>query len=90
MLFNIYLSDIPNTTSQQCGYADDLAPFYSDKTWNTVENVLSQDTLKIYDYLLKWRLKLSMSKTTATAFHLNNRESNRKPSIDLTASVRPA
>ena len=74
MFFSIYLSDIPSTTSHQYGYADDLALFHCDKSRSVVENTLTKDTLKISDYLLKWkwRLKLNTTKTT-TAFHLKNR-----------------
>ena len=31
LLFNIYISDLPHTQSQQYGYADDLALLYVDK-----------------------------------------------------------
>ena len=74
MLFNIYLSDIPQNISHQYGYANDLALFFLDRRWSTVEEVQSKDTAKIANYLLKWRQKLSMVKTTTTAFHLNNKE----------------
>ena len=89
MLFNTYLSDIPSTTSHQYGYADDHALFHSDKTCNAVENTLTKDTLKISDYLLKWRLKLNTTKTTTTAFHLNSRDSNCKLMIDLNGITLP-
>ena len=89
MLFNIYLSDIPQTTSRQYGYADDLALFFSDRRWSTVEEVLSKDTAKIANYLLKWRLKLSMAKTTTTAFHLNNKEAKRQLAIKLHGTILP-
>ena len=35
-LFNIYISDIPKTTSKQYGYADDLALLAAHKTWEKV------------------------------------------------------
>jgi len=45
MLFNIYISDIPDTVSTQYGYADDLALLFDDlfshKCWSEVEEVLS-------------------------------------------------
>ena len=46
MLFNIYISDIPNTVSTQYGYADDLAlllfdDLFSHKCWSEVDEVLS-------------------------------------------------
>ena len=36
-LFNIYISDIPKTTSKQYGYADDLALLAAHKTWEKVK-----------------------------------------------------
>ena len=89
MLFNIYLSDILQTTSSQYGYADDLALFFSDRRRYTVEEVPSKDTAKIANYLLKWRLKLSMAKTTTTAFHLNNKEVERQLAIKLHGIILP-
>ena len=89
MLFNIYLSDIPQTTSRQYGYADDLALFFSDRRRYTVEEVPSKDTAKIANYLLKWRLKLSMAETTTTAFHLNNKEAKCQLAIKLHGTILP-
>ena len=43
LLFNIYISDIPLTTSRQYGYADDLALLHSDRAWSNVENTLTAD-----------------------------------------------
>ena len=34
MLFNIYISDLPETTSRKCGYADDLATLMRRPSWN--------------------------------------------------------
>jgi len=52
MLFNIYISDIPDTVSTQYGYADDLALLFSHKCWNEVEEVLSLDMRRIADTYL--------------------------------------
>ena len=87
MLFNIYLSDIPQTTSHQYGYADDPALFFSERRWSAVEEVLFKDTAKIANYLLKWRLKLSMAKTTTTAFYLNNKEAKCQLAIKLHKTI---
>ena len=77
MLFNIYISDIPKTKSRQSEYADDLALCCSHKRWHTVEEVLTTNMILITEYLSAWRLKLSLSKTTATLFHYINRKSKR-------------
>ena len=76
-LFNIYISDVPKTTSKQYGYADDLALLAAHQTWEKVEETRNQYMLSLYEYLSRWRLKLSTAKTTTTAFHLNNRDTHR-------------
>ena len=89
LLFNIYISDIPLTTSRQYGYADDLALLHSDRAWSNVENTLTADMSLIAKYLRTWRLKLSMAKTTATAFHLNTKEASRQLNITLDGTPLP-
>ena len=44
---------------------------------------------QIAAYLKTWRLKLSMAKTTATAFHLNTKEANRQLIITLDGTPLP-
>jgi len=87
MLFNIYISEIPDTVSIQYGYADDLALLFSHKCWSQVEDVLSLDMQRIAEYLSAWRLRLSTAKTTCTAFHLNNRESSRKLAVTVNGTI---
>ena len=41
-LFNIYIIDIPKTTSKQYGYADDLALLAAHQSWEKVEETLNQ------------------------------------------------
>ena len=93
VLFNIYTSDIPDTVSNQYGYADDLAllfvDLFSHKCWSEVEEVLSLDMQRIAEYLSAWRLKLSTAKTTCTAFHLNNRESSCKLAVTVNGTTIP-
>ena len=85
----MYISDIPLTTSRQYGYADDFALLHSDRAWSNVENTLTADMSLIAKYLRTWRLKLSMAKTTATAFHLNTKEANRQLTITLDGTPLP-
>jgi len=91
VLFNIYISDIPDTVSTQYGYADDLAllfvDLFSHKCWSEVEEVLSLDMQRIVDYLSAWRLRLSTTKTTCTAFHRNNNESSRKLAVTVNGTT---
>ena len=48
-----------------------------------VEEVLTTNMILITEYLSAWRLKLSLPKTTATLFHLNNRKSKCQLSVYL-------
>ena len=82
-LFNIYVSNRPQTTSRQYGYADDLTRLVTDRSWNIVKITSKQDMQYLHDYLQRWRLKLSFTKTITTVFHLNNGDSQ----YHLTASV---
>ena len=88
-LFNIYISDIPQTTSMQYGYVDDLALLAADDTWEKVEETLNHDMQAITNYLQKWRLILSTAKTTSTAFHLNNRDSQRQLAVSVNGIMLP-
>ena len=75
MLFNIYIYDLPETTSRKYGYADDLAIMLRQPTWKAMENGLNQDTMA--SYLCRWHLQLSTDKKVAVAYHLYNREAKR-------------
>jgi len=72
LLFNIYISNLPNTVSRKYAYADDLAIMHADG----VEGVLSKDIATAGEYLQTWKLKLSTTKTVSAVFHLNNRKLN--------------
>ena len=43
----------------------------------------------ITNYLQKWRLILSTAKTTSTAFHLNNRDSQRQLAVSVNGTMLP-
>ena len=79
MLFNIYISDLPETTSRKYGYADDLAILLRRPSWKETEEGLNKDMTILVDYLRKWRLQLSIGKTVSAAYHLlNNSEAKRE------------
>ena len=59
MLFNIYISDLPETTSRKYGYADDLAILLRRPCWKEIEEGLNKDMTILVDYLRKWRLQLN-------------------------------
>ena len=77
MLFNIYISYLPGTTSRKYGYADDLAILLRCPSWKEMEEGLNKDMTILVDYLRKWLLQLSIGKTVSVAYLLNNRETKR-------------
>ena len=89
LLFNIYVSDLPPTTSSKFAHADALALLLIAEDWRTLEKTLSQDMATLQTYLQKWRLKLSETKTVSSVFHyfilptgkqnVSFRKSNGKP-----------
>ena len=83
MLFNIYIHDLPETTSRRYGYADDLAIMLQQPTWRAVEEGLNKDMDILAAYLRSWRLQLSTGKTVSAAFHLCNREAKRELEISV-------
>ena len=78
MLFNIYISDLPETTSKEVRLTDDLAILLRRPSWKEMEEGLNNDMTILVDYLRKWRLQLSIGKTVSAAYHLNNREAKRE------------
>ena len=89
LLFNIYVSDLPPTTSSKFAYADDLALVHIAGDWRTLEKTLSQGMATPHTYLQKWRLKLSETKTVSSVFHLTNREAKRELSVELNGKLLP-
>ena len=53
MLFNIYISDLPETISRKYGYADDLAILLRHPSWKEMEEGLNKDMTILVDYLRK-------------------------------------
>ena len=89
LLFNIYVSGSPPTTSSKFSYADDLALVHIAGDWRTLEKTLSQDMATLQTYLQKWRLKLSETKTVSSVFHLTNREAKHELSVELNGKLLP-
>ena len=75
-LFNIYIGDLPETKSQKLGYADDWALASQSSTFDTIERTLPDVMTQLKRYFDKWYLRMNSSKTTRTAFHLNNHTAN--------------
>lgn len=76
LLFNLYISDMPATTSRKFGYADDSAIATQSKSFHECEETLNKDLPLLEKYFKKWGLKPNPKKTESITFHLNNRQAN--------------
>lgn len=83
LLFNIYTSDIPSTTSRKFMYADDIALTTQSSSLCTAVNVLSHDLEILNGYFKKWGLQPNPNKTEVSTFHLNNREADLQLNIQF-------
>lgn len=77
-LFNVYTADIEATNSRKFIYADDIGLVGQGTTFEQLEEILNKDLDVLQNYFKNWHLNLNANKTTAVAFHLNNRETNRE------------
>jgi len=89
LLFNIYISDLPNIVSRKYAHADDLAIMHADGNWQAVEGALSKDMATAGEYLQNWKLKLSTTKTVSAAFHLNNKEAECELKVNFNNETLP-
>jgi len=53
LLFNIYISNLPNTVSKKYAYAEELTIMHADGDWQAVAGALSRDMATVG----KWKLK---------------------------------
>jgi hypothetical protein len=82
VLFNVYISDLPETKSRKFAYTDDLGIVAKVSSLNTIETTLTEDLKSLEAYYKKWRLKPNSLKTVVSPFTLNNRESHRQLKVD--------
>lgn len=59
-------------------YADDVGLVAQADSFEKLEEILNEDLSTVHNYFHSWHLTLNPTKTTSIAFHLNNREANRK------------
>jgi exonuclease III len=78
LLFNLYTSDLPNTTAKKFTYADDIALAVQHKDFEQTEDILAEDLRNMGEYFHKWRLIPNLKKTEVSSFHLNNKMADRK------------
>jgi len=57
--------------------------------WQTLEDTLNQDMATLSTYLQNWKLKLSITKTVTTAFHLYSKVSQRELNIAVEGRTLP-
>ena len=74
-LFNICFNDIVNVLKDVdiALYADDLSFWVASTSVNYINLKLQQNLGKIYEWMCKWRLKVSSNKTVSTLFNKENR-----------------
>jgi hypothetical protein len=83
LLFNLYTSDLPQTSSRKFIYADDLALTFQHNNFDTIENTLSNDLKIMSQYFVNWRLCPNPTKTEVSCFHLNNMQKNKELHVTL-------
>ena len=83
VLFNLYLSDIPETLSKQFQYADDIALTYQANSFSDCEASLEADLERLNGYFRRWRLQPNPIKTETCVFHLSTHDANRMLNINF-------
>ncbi|XP_063634857.1 uncharacterized protein LOC134805492 [Cydia splendana] len=78
LLFNVYVHDMPETTSRKFGYADDLALVTLDSNMQAAELTLTRDLSTMDNFFTNWRLCPNPSKTEVACFHLNNKMAKKE------------
>lgn len=78
VFFNVYTSNFVNTTSCKFMYADNVGLIAQAYSFKKLEKILNEDLFTVHNYFHSWHLTLNTTKTTSIAFHLNNRDENRK------------
>jgi hypothetical protein len=89
LLFNIYTSDLPQTQSKKYIYADDIALMITRKSFQPIEQSLSEDVEEMSLYFRKWRLKMNTGKTVCSSFHLANRLAKYKLNVSCHGTQIP-
>jgi len=59
-------------------YADDVGLAAQAESFEKVEDILNEDLVRVQKYFKSWFLTLHPNKTISIAFHLSNRDANRK------------
>lgn len=87
LLFSLYISDLPTTTSRKFGYADDWTLAVQHNLMEITQELLNSDLIIISKYLKQWRLTPSVEKTEVCCFHLNNKLAKAELKVKLNGKV---
>ena len=90
LLFNVYISDMPGTTSEQLGYADDWVIAHQHNKMEVLEHVLSDDMTDLKAYFDRWYLRMNRSKTVSSVFHLNSQKADTQLIVQVDGHPLPA
>ena len=77
------------TVGRKFAYADDLVILHYASDWQALQGTLTQDMATLSSYLYKKKLKLSTKKAVSKAFHLYNKEEQRKLNIFVKGQALP-
>jgi len=72
---------MPETKLLKLGYTDDWALSYQSKDWEESERVLSRDTTELKRYFEQQYLKINITKTVLSVFHLNKKQAQNPLTI---------
>jgi len=78
-LFNVYINDLPATSSRKFIYADDI--ILLGRSFTEVEQTLSDDLEKLSGYFHRRRLLPSSTKTVSAVFHLHNAKADQELNV---------
>ena len=85
LLFLIYVNDIYQSSNKFSFhlFADDTNLIYSDKNPKTLESVVNEELLKVYDWLNANKLTLNIKKSNFVIFHLPQKKLNYQINIKI-------
>lgn len=64
-------------------YVDDAGLVAQAKTFEKLEEIINKNLIKVQNYFKTWHLTLNPNKTTAIAFHLNNKEAEMMLNLSI-------
>ncbi|RMZ95734.1 RNA-directed DNA polymerase from mobile element, partial [Brachionus plicatilis] len=80
LLFSIYINDIPkrNKTNNEYSllFADDLVTFFIHNKKGNLENKIKKNKNEVEQWLIKWKMKISIEKSCSVVFSRYKKESD--------------